>query len=210
MYIDFLYNLFVGYGMKSRQRLLVLCLVLLLSNCSSPTAYSSEPLAESKIFMAEGVKNEKIQFIWIEIPSSIKSSEEDVRLFLAKTDSPEPTIPNPNNLKCTLSENKKATLGPERIPFEFKENGEFVGSYMYKACPPCIECYMNWDYTLEITGTITEETIQLDIAIKHFGQNVQGSFVSAELHLAPNANREPRITCDQTISCKDIKFVKIE
>jgi len=160
--------------------------------------------------MAEGVKNEKIQFIWMEMPASIETGEEYVRLFLAKMEPPEPAIPNPNNLRCTLSENEKATLGPERILFEFKGNGEFSGNYTYKACPPCIECYMNWDYTLEMTGTITEETVLLDIAIKHFGQNVQGSFVSAELHLAPNANREPRITCDRTISCKDINFVKME
>ncbi len=184
------------------------CIILLLSSCSSPEVISSEPLAESNIFMAEGIKNEKIQFIWIEIPASIKSGEEFVRLFLAKTDPPEPAIPNPNELRCILSsENKKAILGPEGIPFEFRENGEIAGSYTYKACPTCIECYMNWDYTLEMTGTIAEETIQLDIAIKHFGLNVQGSYVSTELHLVPDAIKEPRITCDRAIHCKDIVFV---
>ena len=99
-------------------------------------------------------------------------------------------------------------LGPERIPFKFKDDGEFTGTYTYRACPPCIECYMNWDYTLEMTGTIAEETIQLDIAIKHFGLNVQGSYLSAELQLVPNANKEPRITCNQAIKCKDIIFIR--
>ena len=195
--------------MGNQLKLLFVCIILLLSNCSSPEVYSSEPLSESNIFMAEGIENEKIQFIWMEIPASIKSEEEFVRLFLAKTEPPEPTIPNPNELRCILSSaNEIAILGPEKIPFEFKENGEFKGSYTYKACPPCIECYMNWDYTLEMTGTIAEETILLDIAIKHFGHNVQGSYVSAELQLVPNANREPRITCNQNISCKGIEFVK--
>ena len=195
--------------MKTKLILLALCIILPLSNCSSPQIYSSEPLAESNIFVAEGIKNEKIQFIWLEVPVSIKPGEEFVRLFLAKTDPPEPTIPNPNELRCILSsENEKAILGPEKIPFEFGENGEFAGTYTYKACPPCVECYMNWDYTLEMTGTIAEETIQLDIAIKHFGLNVQGSYLSAELQLVPNANREPRITCNQAIRCKDIIFVR--
>ena len=185
-----------------------LCIVFILSSCSSPEVYSSEPLAESNVYMAEGVKNEKIQFIWLEIPTSIISGEEYVRLFLAKTEPPEPTIPNPNDLRCILeSEKDKAILGPEKIPLEFKENGEFTGSYTYKACPPCIECYMNWDYTLEMTGTIKDETIQLDIAIKHFGLNVQGSYVSVELQLVSNANKEPRITCNQEIQCKGIVFV---
>jgi hypothetical protein len=192
-----------------RWKFLAVCTILLLTNCSSPEEYSSAPLAESNIFIAEGIENEKIQFVWLEIPGSRKPGINFVRLFLAKTEPPEPTIPNPNELRCTLSsENEKAILGPERISFEFKENGEFAGSYTYKACPACIECYMNWDYTLEMTGAVTDETVLLNIAIKHFGHNVQGSYVSAKLQLVPNANKEPRITCNQTISCQDIVFVK--
>ena len=205
-----MYNHHVGGIVKNKLILLAICVILsILSNCSSPKVYSSEPLPESKIFIAEGIKNEKIQFVWLEVPISIKSGKEFVRLFLAKTEPPEPTIPNPNELRCNLSsENETAILGPERIPFEFKDNGEFTGSYTYRACPFCIECYMNWDYTLEMNGTIAEEMIQLDIAIKHFGLNVQGSYVSAELQLVPNANKEPRITCNQAIKCKDIIFIR--
>ena len=187
---------------------LAVCSILMLSACSSPEVYSSEPLPDSIIFLAEEIDNEKIQFIWLEIPASTEPGIEDMRLFLAKTEPPEPTIPNPNELRCLLSsENETAILGPERVPFEFREDRTFTGSYTYKACPDCIECYMNWDYTLEITGTILEETILLDIAIKHFGHNVQGSFVSAELALASNSNKEPRIECNRKIECKQVKFV---
>ena len=203
-----LYNHSAGYPVNIKLKFLALCLIFLLPGCSSPEVYSSDPLADSYIFVADGIKNEKIQFIWLEIPASLIPGEKYVRLFLAKTDPPEPAIPNPNELRCILlSENEKAILGPEKIPFDFKENGDFEGNYTYKACPSCIECYMNWDYTLEMSGTITEETIQLDIAIKHFGHNVQGSYVSAELHLIPDANTEPRITCNQAIQCRDIIFV---
>ena len=202
-----LYNHIVDSPVKNKLKFLALCIILLLSNCRPPEVYSSEPLAESKIFTAEGVQNEKIQFIWLEIPASINPGEEFVRLFLAKTDPPEPAIPNPNELRCILlSEKEKAILGPEKITFEFKENGEFEGNYTYKACPSCIECYMNWDYTLEMTGTIAEETILFNIAIQHFGHNVQGSYVSAELKLVPDASTEPRITCNQAIQCRDIVF----
>ena len=187
---------------------LALCTILFLSACNSPEVYSSEPLSESSIFVAEGIKNEKINFIWLEIPATIKSEKEEVRLFLAKTDPPEPTIPNPNELRCILSsENETAILGPEIIPFEFKEEGIFSGSYTYKVCPECIECYMNWDYTLEITGAISKETIVLDIAIKHFGHNVQGSYVNAKLERASNGNKEPRISCNRMIVCQEIVFV---
>jgi hypothetical protein len=184
---------------------------LLLSACSSPEVYSSEPLQESNIFIAEGVDNARIQFLWLELPDPIKPGLSDARLFLAKTEPPEPNIPNPSELRCILStENDSAILGPERVPFEFNEDGTFFGSYTYEACPECIECYVNWDYTLEITGSISGETVFIDIAIKHFGHNIQGSFVSAELQLTSNANEEPRISCNQMIECKEIVFVSSE
>ncbi len=141
-------------------------LILLISACSSPEIFSSEPLLESIIFAAEGIENEKIEFIWLELPTPIEPGEHDVRLFLVKTQPPEPTIPNPNELRCILlPEKETAILGPERVSFDFKEDGSFVGSYTYKACPSCEECFMNWDYTLDMTGTIQGESVLLDIAI---------------------------------------------
>jgi hypothetical protein len=181
--------------------------ILFLSVCTSPEVYSSEPLSESTIFVAKGINNFKIQFIWLEIPAPIKEGTAEVRIFLAKTDPPEPAIPNPNELRCILSENERAILGPERIPFDFKEDGPFSGSYTYKACPECVECYMNWDYTLEITGAIFEESVALDIAIKHFGHNVQDSYVSARLEKANDDTKEPRIACNRMLECQKIKFV---
>jgi|GEM_PF-3046135 hypothetical protein len=183
------------------------CVILLLSACSSAEVYSSEPLPESTIFVAEGIDNAIIQFIWLELPAQIEPGSADVRLFLAKTEPPEPSIPNPTNLRCLLTtEDESAILGPERVPFEFMEDGTFWGSYTFRACPECIECYMNFDYTLEITGAIAEETVTLDIAVKHIGLNVPGSFVSAELALAGDTSHEPRITCNQALECAQIVF----
>jgi hypothetical protein len=187
--------------------LLALFVILLLSACNSPEVFSSEPLPKSTIYVAEGVENPIIQLLWLELPDPIKPGLADARLFLAKTEPTEPTIPNPNELRCTLSSaNEYAILGPERIPFEFNEDGTFSGSYTYRACPECIECYMNWDYTLEMTGTISQGTVFLEIAIKHFGHNVQGSFVNAELVIVSDARKEPRTSCKQMIECQEIVF----
>jgi hypothetical protein len=190
---------------------LVICIILLLTACSSPEVYSSAPLSESRIFVAEGVDNARIQFIWLELPDPITPGQADARLFLAKTEPPEPIAPTPNELRCELSSgNEYAILGPERVPFEFMGDGTFVGSYAFMACPECIECYMNWETTLEITGAISQETVTLDIAIKHLGVNVQGSFVSVELELASNTDEEPRITCNNMIECQEIFFITRE
>ena len=148
---------------------------------------------------------------WLEVPKSLGTGEDYVRLFLAKNEPPEPAIPNPNDLRCILSaENEFAVLGPEKVPFEFMDDGSFTGSYTYRACPDCIECYMNWDYTLEMTGSISDETVLLDIAIVHFGHNVQGSYLSTELTPAKNAKTEPRIQCNRLIECDRVKFVTVK
>ena len=190
---------------------LLIFIILFLSACSSPEVYSSEPLPNSKIYIAEGIDNARIQFLWLELPDPIETGLADVRLFLAETEPPEPIVPTPNELRCELSSpDEFAILGPERVPFEFMADGTFAGSYSFIACPECVECYMNWETTLEMTGMVSQDVVTLDIAIKHLGLNVQGSFVSAELVLASNTNEEPRITCNQMTECQEIVFVTRE
>ena len=189
---------------------ILLTVSLTLPACSSPEVFSSQPLPESVIYMADGVENSKIQMVWLEVPKSLQPGEEYVRLFFAKNEPPEPTIPNPNDLRCILkSDDEFAILGPEKVSFEFIDDGSFTGSYTYRACPDCIECYMNWDYTLEMTGSISGETVLLDIAIVHFGHNVQGSYLSTELAVAKKINKEPRIKCNRLIECDKVKFVTV-
>jgi hypothetical protein len=181
--------------------------ILSLSACSTPQVITSEPLPASTVYMAEGINNAKIQFIWLELPDPIPVGTADVRLFLGKTDPPEPTIPNPNELRCLLiTDRERAILGPERVPFTFDEQGGLSGSYTYRACPECIECYMNWDYTLEFSGRLSGEKIHMEIAIRHFGLNVPGSYVEAELATLPIAEEEPHISCDHELVCRDIVF----
>lgn len=190
--------------------LLSISFALTLLACSSPEVYTSQPLPDPVVYMADGIKNEKIQMAWLEVPKSLGTGEEYVRLFLAKNEPPEPTIPNPNDFRCSLSaEDEFAILGPEIVLFRFMADGSFTGSYTYRACPDCIECYMNWDYTLEMTGSISDETVLLNIAIVHFGHNVQGSYLSAELTPAKNTKTEPRIKCNRLIECKQIKYVTV-
>ena len=161
--------------------------------------------------MAEGIANARIQFVWLELPESPQAGNSEVRLFLAQNDPPEPVIPNPNELRCLLTTDREtAMLGPERVPFTFDTEAAFSGAYTYRACPDCVECYMNWDYTLEFSGTVSGDTVHLEIAIRHFGLNVQGSYVRAELTAASNHEGEPRITCDRMIACRGIVFADWE
>jgi hypothetical protein len=161
--------------------------------------------------MADSIASSHIHFIWIEIPHPIEPGPREVRLFFAQTDPPEPVIPNPNYLKCSLSsQDEFAVLVPERVLFEFMPDGTFTGSFTYEACPECVECYMNWNYTLEMTGIISRERLSFDISVSHFGHNVQGSYLSTELNLVKDAFLEPRIECKQAGECGDIQMVSLE
>jgi len=75
--------------------LLAISFALTLPACNSPEIYTSQPLPDSVVYMADGIENEKIQMIWLEVPRSPQLGEEIVRLFLAKNEPPEPTIPIP-------------------------------------------------------------------------------------------------------------------
>ena len=189
---------------------LTVSVVLLLAACSAPEIYSSQPLPESVTYMADGIENSKIQMVWLKVPTPLRPGEAYVRLFLAKNEPPETTIPNPNELRCRLaSDDEFALLGPEKILLEFMEDGSFTGIYTYRACPDCIECYMNWDYTLEMTGVITEERVLLDIAIVHFGHNVQGSYLNTTL-TSTKTNKEPRMKCNRLLECNKVKFITVK
>lgn len=194
---------------KSNSRLrLAICVLLFISACGSPQAQSSVSSPEPRIFAADGIDNPRIQFIWLELPQSIEPGQAEVRLFIAQIEPPEPILPSPNELRCELKpEDEPAILGPESVPFEFTSEGTFSGSYTFRACPECIECYINWDTILEITGVISAEGVNLEIAIKHLGHNVPGSFVSAELEPTLNPSQVPIIVCNHTLECQEIVFV---
>lgn len=188
----------------------IVCLWLISLCACSPIRPQGTPTPpESSIYLAEGVAHKLIQFIWLEIPAPIEPGLVEGRLFLAKSAPPEPIIPNATGLKCSLASPEDfAALGPESVHLEFGGDGTFSGNYTYRACPECIECYMNWDYTLEMTGVISGEKLALDIAVIHIGLNVQGSYLNAELEMVSDPTREPQIQCNGEGKCSDIQFVR--
>ncbi len=128
-----------------------------------------------------------------------------MRIFLARTNPPQPVIPNPGPLACTLeNEAAFADLTPEIITFQFGADNSFTGSYTFPACPECVECYMNWDYTFEFSGVISEENALLEIAVKHIGLNVQGSYLSKEMERLAENSRQPQIRCRADGTCTKI------
>ncbi len=191
-----------------QNKLSIFASIVLLCACSPFSNPERPARPDVSVYQASAIDNPLIQYIWLEIPQPFEPGTAEVRLFLARSSPPEPVIPNPTGLKCILeSEEAYAELGPEMVTFKFSEDGSFRGSYTYRACPECVECYMNWDYTLEFSGAIEGESATLDIGVRHIGLNVPGSYLSVEMERLAGNTHQPQMRCRADGTCTEIVTV---
>ena len=158
------------------------------------------------VYQAHDIANRQINFIWIELPSNLNLGTNDIRVFMARTDPPGMLIPTETELPCIIqSENEYQDLRPVTLPFEF-DGRQMVGSYTWKACASCVECYMDWDTTMEIVGTMKQDKMDLAIGIRHMGHNIQDDFLGIDLWTEEPSSREPRILCRRSNDCMNMEF----
>jgi hypothetical protein len=160
------------------------------------------------IYQAHDIANRQINFIWIELPSSLDLGINQLRVFMARTDPPGMLIPTESELPCIIqADNVYLDLRPATLPFEF-DGSQLAGSYQWMACASCVECYMNWETTLEIVGTIEQDKMVLSIGVRHMGHNIQDDFLRVELWPEEPRTREPRIQCRRANDCREVEFVQ--
>ena len=158
------------------------------------------------IYLAQEIDNRQIHFVWLELPSDLVVGSNEIRVFMARTDPPGLLVPTNIELPCIIqSENEYYDFRPVALPFEF-DGTQIEGSYTWRACASCIECYMNWDTTMEIVGTMEQDTMSLAIGIRHMGHNIQDDFLRIELLQEEPTAREPGIQCRSTSDCLDLEF----
>jgi hypothetical protein len=164
---------------------------------------------KSRSFIATGIEDSRVQYIWLELPERIEPGRQSVRVFMATTNPPKMILPTMSDVPCMLSNpNEFLAFGPIALPFEFEENGKFKSSYTWLACAKCDhDCYMPSDFTLYITGTIRQDVVSLELAMYHYGKPAPVPFVNVELRKAQTAE-EPRMECNRHRECKDIYYVK--
>jgi hypothetical protein len=188
--------------------LLLVSSILLLSACALRGAQRDEIPSKSGAFFAAEIEGDVVQYIWLEAPKRIEPGTQPVRVFMATTNPPEMKVPSMIDVPCELSSpDESLELGPATLPFEFLENGEFKSSYTWRACPKCDEqCYMPFEYTLYIAGTISQDTVSMELALLHFGKPAPVPFLDAELRKAEQTAKEPRMRCGGQ-GCDGIHFV---
>ena len=106
--------------------------LIILCACSPFSVLEAPQQSESAVYQVERIENNLIQFIWLEVPEPLGTGAADVRLFLARDNPPQPVIPNPTGLKCTLEDQDAfAVLNPVLVTFMFGDGGSFTGSYTF-------------------------------------------------------------------------------
>jgi hypothetical protein len=194
--------------MRIIQLLSVGTLGSILSACGGAPIVDRSAPHNTIVYKAQEIDNRQIHFIWIELPSSLNLGSNDIRVFMARTDPPGMLIPTESELPCIIqSENKYLDLRPVTLPFEY-DGRQLMGSYTWAACASCVECYMDWDTTLEIIGTTKNDKLDLSIGIRHMGHNIQDDYLQIELRQEEPTSKEPRIMCRRSFDCMELEFAQ--
>ena len=193
--------------MRINQFLTVGIMCFFLVACGKSPSVNGGVPSDTSIYQAHDIANRQIHFIWIELPSSLNLGSNEIRVFMARTDPPGMLVPMETELPCLIqSDNEYLDLRPVTLPFEF-DGRQLVGSYTWNACASCVECYMDWDTTMEIFGIMEQDKIALSIGIRHSGHNIQDDYLQIELRREKPSLMEPRILCRRSSDCKNLEFV---
>lgn len=179
-----------------------------LAACGAVSFFDSAALPDTRIYMTEVGADDQIPFIWIELPSSLEIGRNEARVFMARRDPPGMLVPTETELPCIIqSTNDYFDLRPVTLPFEF-DGHQLVGSYTWRACASCVECYMDWDTTMEMEATLEQDLMRLSIGIRHMGHNVQEDYLRIDLEQSSPTAKEPRIVCRSSSECQQVEFAR--
>jgi len=193
--------------MRINQLLFVGILGLVLSACGEPPVADGVLPSDTNVFLAENIDNRQIQLVWVELPSNLNLGDNEIRLFMARLHPPGMLVPTETELPCIIqSKNEYMDLRPVSIPIEF-DGKQIMGSYTWNACASCIECYLDWETTIEIIAEVEQNKMDLSIGIRHMGHNIQGDFLHIELLQEKPDSNEPRVLCRRSFDCMDVEFV---
>ena len=120
------------------------------------------------------------------------------------------TVPAVTELPCMVqSESDYLEIKPINLPFDY-DGRQLIGSYIWRACTSCVECYKDWDTRMEIVGIFDQDILNLNIGIRHMGHNIQDDYLQIELRQGkPNVNK-PRMLCKRSFECQDLEFTARE
>lgn len=184
----------------------VLCFGLVA--CSNASLFDQAPPPDTRVYMTKGDADSQVPFIWIELPSKLENGRNDIRVFMARRDPPGMLVPTETELPCIIqSANEHVELRPVALPFMY-DGHQLVGSYAWRACASCVECYIDWETTLEMVATLEENSIALSIGIRHMGHNIQEDYLRVELEQASPTAKEPGIQCWSAENCKQMEFAR--
>jgi len=193
--------------MKSGLAVELACLVVLGLGCASfahPTCEASKSL---HVYQAADLHEQWVNFLWVEIPDSDGAGTFPGRLFVASGDPFGTIVPSMIDLPCQLSSGTQAAdLVPAPVEIEFDGAGNLKTSYAWRSCSKCSECYMVWDFELDLQGHKTEEALIADVVLNETFHQHPMQILSLKMPEVTDACTQPHMSCRAGGACSAVRF----
>lgn len=211
-------------------------LILLLTACTSTRPPTCESPSDVRIFEAANIGEQWIDYVWFELPAQIGQTAGSTgnsaatpdcpscerpawgitaaplaasaigaqgRLFVASADPVGAIVPTMLDLPCAKA---PVDYAPVPVDLQLSADDSFKASYAWKSCAACSECYMHWTFSLDITGRVEQDVLHADLVLNETFHSGPMKLITLEMADVTPVCTQPRIQCEPSGACEDIRF----
>jgi hypothetical protein len=183
----------------------LLVLPALLTACAASQAPVCEPSTATRMFEAANIGEQWIDYVWLEIRASASEGIWPGRLFVASADPVGAIVPTMVDLPCA---DGPVDYAPAAVELDFDAEGNFKTSYGWKSCAACSECYMHWTFSLDVEGQVEEDALRAELVLNETFHSGPMRLVSLDMPEVTQVCESPRMKCESSGACEDIRFVR--
>lgn len=187
---------------KRMRQLLIACIPVLLAACSArPAACASDGAARA--YERRDIGEQWIDYVWVQVPAAAQAGSAGGRLFIVSADPVGAIVPTMIELPCASA---KVDYSPAPVEFEIGEDGSLRTSYAWGSCGSCSECYMRWNFSLDLDGRIEGDALVADLVLNETFHDAPMKITSLRMPEVTSACTEPRLACEPGGECGEIEF----
>jgi hypothetical protein len=193
--------------MRGLTSTLLACWPLIAAGCGLLPTPTCDAAGTVRVYQATQIKEQWINFLWVEIPASDAAGTFPGRLFVASANPMGAVVPSMIDLPCEVSSsNPVVNYVPAPVEIEFDGAGGVRTSYAWKSCARCSECYMLWDFELDIKGRVSAGSMVADVVLNETFHQHPMQILSLKLPEVTKACTQPHTSCRAGGECSDMKF----
>ncbi|HET6845514.1 MAG TPA: hypothetical protein VFH29_01685 [Anaerolineales bacterium] len=139
----------------------------------------------------------------MQVPRTPAEGTTEGRLFVASADPVGAIVPTMIDLRCATA---PVEYAPASVEFEIDPQGNLKTSYAWGSCARCSECYMKWTFSLDLNGRLQGGALEADLVLNETFHSGPMKIVTVEMKDVTAACLEPRMSCEPSGSCGEIRY----